>query len=151
MSDQFAGEDMIGRLSSSGDISLALAATETRLMRALNAGLAQVTAAIAALTEMHHKAILEQERRNASFATQERLDSLAHRVDELNAALSARTARLEHIEAGMARLDRETADLQSQLTARSVSILSSATGYLVTALLLVGSNLLTFLLAHAVH
>ncbi|HZU11414.1 MAG TPA: hypothetical protein VFB58_01125 [Chloroflexota bacterium] len=132
------------------DLSAAIASTETRLLRALNEGLQQVSSALTNLSEMHHRAMLEQERRNASFATVERLDALAVRVDSVNAALSGVCQRLENVEAGLARSERESSSLRRQLNESSVSSLTTATGYLVTALLLIGSNILTFILAHVV-
>lgn len=134
----------------SADLGAAIASTETRLLRALSEGLQGVSAALANLSEAHHRALLEQERRNASFASVQRLEALAARVDGVNATLSALGQRFESVEAGLARAEQEAGSLRRQLTESRVSALTTATGYLVTALLLIGSNVLTFILAHVV-
>lgn len=115
----------------------------------LTSGLQSVTISIATLTEMHHKAILEQERRNSSFATLERLDGVIHRLDDLVAGFAARNARLDALDRQMNRQDAQIAQLAESVSSRSMSTLTTATGWLVIALITVASNVLTFLLAHA--
>lgn len=119
------------------------------LEQKLTSGLESVTASMTRMTEMHHKAILEQERRNSSFATLERLDGVVRRLDDLVAGFAARNERLDALDRQMNRQDAQIAQLTETVSARSVSTLTSATGWLVIALITVASNVLTFLLAHA--
>ncbi len=115
----------------------------------LTSGLQSVTTSIATLTEMHHKAILEQERRNSSFATLERLDGVVRRLDDLVAGFAARNERLDALDRQLNRQDAQIAQLTESVSSHSVSTLTTATGWLVIALITVASNVLTFLLAHA--
>jgi len=115
----------------------------------LTAGLQAVNISIATLTEMHHKAILEQERRNSSFATLERLDAVGRRVDELVAGFAARGERMDAAERQIARQESQLTQVLDAMNARSVSLLTSTSGWLVLAVITIGSNVLTFLLAHA--
>jgi hypothetical protein len=119
------------------------------LDRKLTSGLESVTASMALLTEMHHKAILEQERRNSTFATLERLDGVVRRLDDLVAGYAARNERLEAMDRQLGRQDVQITQLAEALSTRSVSMLTSTTGWLVVALISVGTNILTYLLAHA--
>jgi predicted component of type VI protein secretion system len=115
----------------------------------LSTGLHSVTTSIARLTEMHHQAILEQERRNSSFATLERLDGVVRRLDDLVAGFAARNERLEAMDRQIRRQDTQISQLSDTFSTRSVNLLTSTTGWLVVALITVGSNILTYILAHA--
>lgn len=119
------------------------------LEQKLTSGLQSVTVSIARLTEMHHQAILEQERRNSSFATLERLDSVVRRLDDLVAGFAARNERLDALDRQMGRQDTQIAQLTESMSARSTGLFASTTGWLVIALITVASNVLTFLLANA--
>ena len=115
----------------------------------LTTGLQSVTTSIATLTEMHHQAILEQERRNSSSATLERLDGVVRRLDDLIAGFAARNERLEAMDRQIRRQETKISQLSESISTRSVNLLTSATGWLVIALITVGSNILTFILSHA--
>lgn len=115
----------------------------------LTTGLQSVTTSIATLTEMHHQAILEQERRNSSFATLERLDGVVRRLDDLVAGFAARNERLEAMDRQIRRQETQISQLSDSISTHSVNLLTSATGWLVIALITVGSNILTFILSHA--
>jgi hypothetical protein len=115
----------------------------------LTSGLESVTVSMARLTEMHHKAILEQERRNSSFATLERLDGVVRRLDDLVAGFAARNERLDALDRQMSRQDAQITQLAESVSTRSMTTLTTATGWLVIALITVASNVLTFLLTHA--
>jgi hypothetical protein len=115
----------------------------------LTTGLQSVTASMGTLTDMHHKAILEQERRNSSFATLERLDGVVRRLDDLVAGFAARNERLDALDRQLSRQDAQIAQLSESMSVRSVGLFTSTTGWLVIALITLASNILTFILAHA--
>lgn len=119
------------------------------LEQSLTTGLESVRASIARLTEMHHTAILEQERRNSSFATMERLDGVIRRLDDLASNFAVRSERLESMDRQVRRQEEQIAQITESISNRSVSLLTSTTGWLVIALITVGSNILTFILTHA--
>lgn len=121
----------------------------TALDQKLTSGLQAVTVSMSRLTEMHHKAILEQERRNASFATMERLDGVGKRVDDLVTGFASRSARLDALERQLSHQEDQLTQLSDSVSNRSVGLLTSAAGWLVVALVTISSNLLTFLLTHA--
>jgi hypothetical protein len=119
------------------------------LEQKLTTGLDSVTTSIGRLTEMHHTAILEQERRNSSFATMERLDGVIRRLDDLASGFAARNERIEAMDRQMRRQEEQISGLAESISTRSLSMLTSTTGWLVIALITVGSNILTYVLAHA--
>ena|SRR5947209_2710906 len=116
----------------------AINSLDGKFTAALNTGLAALNAAILALTEQHHRALLEQERRNSTFITSPQHEALVRRVDDLASAAGNRDALLQSIEEQL-KIGQE----------QSFSLRSNLTGYLVSALLSGLAVTIGFLLTHA--
>jgi hypothetical protein len=116
----------------------AIRSLDDKFTTALNTGLATLNAALLALSETHHRAQLEQERRNSTFATAEQVRQLTARVDQFSTEAGGREARISQLEQRM--LQGDDHDFLRQ---------SSATGYLITALVSIAAVTLAFVLAHA--
>lgn len=138
-------------LSNEAEILKAVQALEDKLTGVINAGLQGVNMAIAALSDQHHKALLDQERRNGLFAERQRVEDVARNVHELSNQLTGYLFRLSEVEKSTDRLDGRLLEVAEVTSSRSFSLLSGISGYLVMLILMLCSNLLTFLLAHAVH
>lgn len=134
-----------------GDIGDAIALSERRIMAALSTGLDRVTAAIANLTEMHHRALLEQERRNAGFATIERLDLLNSKVEAIGGELRERKSRVDALEEHVTRLDAAITTTQATLEQRSTGVLTLALNYVMMFAISTAGVMLAFVLAHLGH
>lgn len=116
----------------------AIHALDDKFTTALATGLAALNAAILALAETHHRAQLEQERRNSTFVTTTQHEALVRRIDEIATGAGSREARLASLEES-SRAEASNSFLHS----------SALTGYLITALISAGAVTLAFLLAHA--
>src|SRR5579875_1862820 len=88
------------------------------------------------LTEAHHRAVLEQERRNATFATAVRLDNLDNKISGFMQESGGRIAQFHA--------------LQAPAASRYLQGANQLTGWLVQALLILTSTILGFILYHAV-
>jgi chromosome segregation ATPase len=137
--------------SNATDIGATIALSERRIMGALSTGLDRVTAAIANLTEMHHKALLEQERRNAGFATIERLDMLNAKVETISGELRERKSRVDALEEHVTRLDTTLTATQTTLEQHSSGVLTLALNYVMMFAVSTGGVMLAFILAHLGH
>jgi hypothetical protein len=83
-------------------------------MTALNEGLASVNLAIAQLHEKHNATVLEQERRNATFADRARVELIAEHVHDHTASLNEQRDRLTRLETAVQEvsgLDRRLDEL----------------------------------------
>jgi len=121
---------------------------DSRLTAAITAGIASVNLSIAQLSERHNASLLEQERKNSSFADRERVEALARQVhdgrNEL-AVVGRQVAQLGEADRDLAkRLD----EVGNQLDSRSLKFLSGMNGYLVSLLVVVVSCVLTYTLTH---
>lgn len=141
------------------DILRAVKQLEDKLTLAIHTGLQAVYAALAQITERHHRAMLQQERRNASFADRDRVEALAHLVSSNTASISSLTGHLQELNTRIDKLadqltahdehrDQQTRELVALMNERSFSLFSGTTGYLVTALLIGSTAILTFILSH---
>jgi chromosome segregation ATPase len=119
---------------------------EQKLNATIAAGLSAVNLAIAQLTEAHHKSLLEQERRNSQFASRDRVDDVARRLDRTETQLADRSDRLGKIEQAIDNLARTIASLESKTSSQSLRLLGSASGYLVILIINMSSVLITYLL-----
>jgi DNA repair exonuclease SbcCD ATPase subunit len=144
------------------EIMQSLRSLEDKLTAAIASGLASVNLAITTLADQHHKAMLDQERRNSTFADRERVEFVARNTHENASNLTALTLRVGKLERCCDALDTRIEQcydalnarieqLSTQADNRSFSLLSGATGYLVSALIVTSAALLTFLLTHAIR
>ncbi len=119
-----------------------MAQLRTELTQAVTSGIAALTISITALTESHHRALVAQEQRNSTFAEKSRLDSAI-------TTLATNTRRLDDLERDSQQLEARMQANSDKLNGRALSILTTAAGYAVMALLMTASALLSYLLAHA--
>lgn len=137
-------------MQSDAEVLKALSALEDKLMAAINSGLAAVNLALAHLTDMHHNAMLEQERRNSKFADRAHVDSLSRQMADISTELRSRVRQMERLEKSDQDLEKQIDRLRDQVAKRSFTLLTGANGYLVTAIIVLSSVVLTFLLTHVV-
>lgn len=71
---------------------------ETKLTATITANQASLVASISALTEAHHRSLLEQERRNAGFATRDDLSQVQNQIRDLATIAASNQARLKAVE-----------------------------------------------------
>ncbi|HLJ67735.1 MAG TPA: hypothetical protein VKX16_10295 [Chloroflexota bacterium] len=118
------------------DITTRLAEMETKLTAAFNAGMAT-------LHQLISTALLEQERRNSTFATRDAVEDCARKVAGLDTVVSSAMRRF-------GELDRELAALNQRLQDRSLSYVKAATAFLASLLALVLTAIVTYdLSSHA--
>jgi hypothetical protein len=140
----------------------AITSLDAKFTASLATGLASLNTAILALTEAHHKAALEQERRNSTFATQAQVDHIARSMDQFFTEAGGREARIRALENQIGRhevLASSAAEREARLAAlerrlaqdadHSFALSNSVIGYLVTALTTGFAVTVAFLLAHA--
>ena len=113
----------------------AIAHLEARLTALINT-------AVNSLSQQLHDSILAQERRNATFADRERVETVARNAHDALNQLTANGLRIT-------RLEQSLAELTTRLSDGQTALFRGATGYLVTAAIALGTVLLAFLLAHA--
>jgi len=102
------------------------------------------------LTEAHHRAVLEQERRNATFATAVRLDNLDNKISGFMQESGGRIAQFHALQAQVAEHAHQLAAMQAAAASRDLQGANQLTGWLVQALLILTSTILGFILYHAV-
>lgn len=131
---------------------------EAKLTATISAGHLALTQQINTLYELHHKAQLEQERRNSSFITAERFAEATAAIDGLKIMSSRTSGRLDtlgeaisHQNDTIATLRAELASADSVMDARQFTLLNTLTGWLFFALLAFAGPILTLLLSHLVH
>lgn len=98
-----------------------IVALRSDLTGALTAGLTALNLTMAQLTEQHHQAMLEQAKANASFATRERVESVARHAHDQANAITVLTAR-------MAANEQATAELRAAMNAGLKEITTTLAG-----------------------
>lgn len=121
---------------------------EMKLTAAIATGLATVNTSITALAERHNSALLEQERKNASFADRERVESVARNVHDARNEVTGLLLRVGKCEQAEQKLQAALDALAEQVDTRSLKMLSGANGYLVSLLVVFISVVLTYVLTH---
>lgn len=124
---------------------------EQRLSAAITTGLQAVNLTIASLADQHHRAVLEQERRNGTFASRDRVDALAEGLRDRAGEWMTHGERLTVLERRYESVSGRLDELSAKQNEDTVRVWSGNTGYLVLLVLMLGSNLLTFFLTHAVR
>jgi len=136
--------------SSDADLRTLRAITllKTEIIAQLNAGLTNLQICISQLTESHHRNILEQERRNATFAPQTRLEELINQVHE-----HGNKIQINNTTAVL--MDRDIASIKAQLTSdehdthdRHYGLMTTAAGWVFSIVMLILSIAVGYLVAH---
>ncbi len=136
--------------SSDADLRTLRAITllKTEIIAQLNAGLTNLQICIAQITETHHHNLLEQERRNATFAPQSRLEELVSQVHDhgnkiqVNNTTAALMSR--DVEALKAQINADESDTHN----RHYGLMTTAAGWVFSIVLLLMSIGVGFLVAH---
>jgi hypothetical protein len=124
------------------DIRTMLIELEQKLQASITAAATALTVSIAQLTEAHHKAQIEQEKRNSSFAERGRVDDLARRLDRAEGQLD----RVGRLELAIDKLVTSIDQLEAKTSAYSLKLLGGLTSYLILLLINMSSVIITFLL-----
>ncbi len=136
--------------SSDADLRTLRAITllKTEIIAQLNAGLTNLQICISQLTETHHRNVLEQERRNATFAPQTRLEELITQVHDHGNKIQINNTT-------SVLMDREITALKAQLNSdesdthnRHYGLMTTAAGWVFSIVLLLLSIGIGFLVAH---
>jgi hypothetical protein len=134
----------------------AITSLDTKLTAALNTGLTALNTALVQLTEAHHRALLEQERRNSQFATLAHAEQLSRRVDSMADSAARREEQIKSLREVLATTtlhhDQQIADIEKRLSQdadHSFLQTSNIVGYLATAIISGLAVTLAFLLTHA--
>ncbi len=136
--------------SSDADLRTLRAITllKSEIIAQLNAGLTNLQICISQLTESHHRNILEQERRNATFAPQTRLEELINQVHE-------HSNKIQINDTTATLMNRDLTDLKSQLKSdesdthnRHYGLLTTTAGWVFSIVMLLISIGIGFLVAH---
>ena len=136
--------------SSDADLRTLRAITllKTEIIAQLNVGLTNLQVCIAQLTETHHRTILEQERRNATFAPQTRLEELISQVHDHGNKIQINNTTA-------ALMSRDVDDLKAQLKSdendthnRHYGLMTTAAGWVFSIVMLILSIGIGFLVAH---
>jgi hypothetical protein len=119
----------------------AVQALDTKLSEALNRQTRTLTASIQALADRHSESLLEQEKRNASFADRIRVEAVAEHNHTIANSVQSLLSQVGAAEKRLVELAAELSLLRQSVADGTVGLLAGANGYLVTfiALVLVGT------------
>lgn len=135
-------------VNSPADLSLALSLLDARMRNTLNTGLQQLSEQIAALATQHHSTILAQERRNATFATNERADHLADRLAALEALRDLRASQLQTLTDSIREVQSQTSALRQQTSDHTWQLFTTTAGWIAMGAMALISTGGSFLLTH---
>jgi hypothetical protein len=118
----------------------AVKALDEKLSDALNRQTRTLTQSIQALADRHSESLLEQEKRNASFADRVRVEAVAEHNHTIANSVQSLLSQVAAAEKRLVELAAELALLRQAVADGAVGLLAGANGYLVTfiALVLVG-------------
>ena len=129
----------------------AVRALDEKLSDALNRQTRTLTASIQALADRHSESLLEQEKRNATFADRVRVESVAeHAHNNANHVQNL----LSRVSAGEKRLVELAAEIQASrmaISTKAESFLAGANGYLLTFISLIIVAVIAAVIARAIR
>jgi hypothetical protein len=129
----------------------AIATLKDELTRTINERHDELARQIHDLAEEHNHALLDQERRNAHFADRDRVEDIARNVHDAITTITTAILRIGKLETSYLHLENKIDSASQQSTEQTFHLLGGGAGYLITALLLLSSNLLVYILSHLVH
>ena len=115
----------------------AVQALDQKLSEALNRQTRTLTASIQALADRHNEALLQQEKRNATFAERTRVESVAEHGHDSANHITNLLARVATTEKRIVELAAGLEACQRSITEKAVGFLAGANGYLVTFIVMV--------------
>lgn len=140
------------------EILTLLRSLEDRLTSTINTGLAAVNLAISTMQDQHNRALLDQEKRNATFAERIRVEDVAKHTHDTAGKLTTIIYRIGELERACNKHDQELASLDRRFdhegeitTERGFKAVGQITQYLATFLMLIAIALLTYMLTHGGH
>jgi hypothetical protein len=140
MNELHADDTSTGRADDTA-ILRALALLELKLTELIRSG-------IAAIQQEHNRALLEQAKLNAQFATRDRVEQIARQVDGQGAEIIALhredAASVEDVKELRGELDA----LVTAINGRTLRFFTTTAGWLVAGMIAVVGPLLSFLLYH---
>lgn len=126
-----------------------IAALERKLLDQINTGLNGVNAILTRFQESSHVALLEQERRNSTFATRELVDRLAATIDTLARQQTQTDTRAAEALRAAEAVNSELEALKVNAADRNLAYIRTAAGFLASLLAVILAVTLTYVLAHA--
>lgn len=110
---------------------------DSKLTQALNRQTEQLTRSIQHLSDRHQESLLAQEKRNATFADRERVESVANHGHGIANTAQALILRVTATETRAAELAGDIQSLRQAMANQAVSFLTGTNGYLITFIALV--------------
>lgn len=115
----------------------AVQALDTKLSDALTRQTRTLTASIQALADRHSESLLEQEKRNNTFADRNRLEAIAEHGHTIGNLVQTLILRITAAEARAVELNADIQSLRTAFTNRTESFLAGTNGYLITFIFLI--------------
>lgn len=137
--------------SDSPDVQIlkAVQALDAKLTEALNRQTRTLTSSIQALADRHSESVLEQEKRNASFAQRDRVEAVAEHGHNTANTVTALVLRVANSETRITELAGEIQSCRQTIADRTERLLGSTAGYLITFIILLTVALASALVGHA--
>lgn len=136
----------------------AINSLDTKLTAALNSGVTALQAAIVALSQSLSDVRLEQEKRNATFASRERVHELANLITAQTLQSARHADQLKDLQTNQARMSITLTTLEQRLSEQAshdsdnrANFLSSWLGWTVIVFLAVAGPIITAIVQHLSH
>ncbi len=113
----------------------AITTLKAEITAQIGAGLTALQIVITQLTETHHRALLEQERRNATFAPQTRLEELIIQVHDHSNKIQAVDTKSYIMEKDLSALKDQQHEQEQKGRDRSFGMLTTTAGWIFTIVL----------------
>ncbi len=113
----------------------AITALKAEITTQISVGLTALQVVITNLTETHHRALLEQERRNATFAPQSRLEELINQVHDHSNKIQAVDTRTYIMDKDLTCLKDQNHEQEQKGRDRSFGMLTTTAGWIFTIVL----------------
>lgn len=113
----------------------AITALKAEITTQISVGLTALQVVITNLTETHHRALLEQERRNATFAPQSRLEELISQVHDHSNKIQAVDTRTYIMDKDLTCLKDMSHEAEQKGRDRSFGMLTTTAGWIFTIVL----------------
>jgi Flp pilus assembly protein TadB len=121
----------------------AVQALDLKLSTALTKQTQTLTSSIQALADRHSDSLLEQEKRNATFADRNRVEAVAE-TNHANANhIQSLMLRVTSTEKKLADLAADLQAVRSSMTEKAIGFLAGANGYLVMFLIMIAVGIVT--------
>jgi len=113
----------------------AITTLKAEITAQISAGLTALQIVITQLTETHHRALLEQERRNATFAPQSRLEELIVQVHDHGNKIQAIDTKSFLMDKDLSTMKDQQHEQEQKGRDRSFGMLTTTAGWIFTIVL----------------